>query len=192
VGQPYNISKVNLIADVVPYPRKYAVNGSMISLIQAPGIYNGFQFLSIPSTPDAGRATFSMAGGLSYPAIIFGTTQISDYIRIDVVPANTSFVPDKYGFDPTVTYDDLVFPDLPITTIAGLDTVATAVDYGFGPYGRSELVTLKWIDKSLPKADYRVVLRVLKSGRDYDDPASWNTWLVRIFRMIYLKTSMSL
>jgi hypothetical protein len=65
----------------------------------------------------------------------------------------------------------------------GLDTVATAIDFGYGPFDRMPVASFKWLDTSLPQADYRLVLRVLRSGGDYDDPNAWNSWLSAIVRI---------
>jgi hypothetical protein len=118
--------------------------------------------------------------GYAYPYFIFETTYDCDQIRYDILPANTSFVPDKYGFDPTVTHSDLVYPNMTSTTVAGLDILGTARDYGYGPWTRLEVVTFPSKDATLPKTDYRLVLRVLRSGGDFDDAKAWQTWLSAI------------
>lgn len=58
--------------------------------------------------------------------ILWATTQPSDYIRFDLVPANTSFVPDLYGFNTSliaIPEDELVYPvgNVTFTTILGLE-----------------------------------------------------------------------
>lgn len=164
---------------------EFSMANWIYSLIDAPGMYPHLALLTYPTHPTSisDIQSFSLSG-LSYPTFVFGTTNICDYLRLDIVPANTSFVPDKYGFDPNVTHDDLVYPDLPLTTVAGLEIIGTLQDYGYGPWARSEFVSLSWIDSSVPNADYRVVMRILRSGGDYEDPKAWQTWMSAIVRVV--------
>ncbi|KAH6719547.1 hypothetical protein BKA61DRAFT_571547 [Leptodontidium sp. MPI-SDFR-AT-0119] len=101
------------------------------------------------------------APGEGYPYLNWLTLQSSQYFRIDIVPYNTTFVPDFYGFtfnETNLKYTDsetsygvpdsalpLQYPNLPFSDIGtGADTrptwylwalVGVAYDYGAVPLG---------------------------------------------------------
>jgi hypothetical protein len=72
--------------------------------------------------------TFSM-GDYGFLGVLWGTTMATDHVRFDLVPANTSFVPDLYGYNPNVVSipeTELIYPvgaNLTYQTILGLGNV---------------------------------------------------------------------
>ncbi len=59
--------------------------------------------------------------------------------------------------------------------------IKTIVEYE-GPFGLVGSATCKWTNGKLPLGDYRVVMRALRPGKDYDDPNSWNSWMSVVAR----------
>ncbi|RDW58328.1 hypothetical protein BP5796_12258 [Coleophoma crateriformis] len=146
--------------------------------------YYGVMYWESP--PDKTNQTFSM-GAYGYPGILWATTGKVDYVRFDLVPANTSFVPNLYGFDPMVTSiptEDLVYPPANTTfsTIVGLeDVVAVLEEYPAGDYSMTSYGF--WYSNPSnqpPNADYRIVMRALAPGRDYNDTSAWQSWMSAI------------
>ncbi|KAF8858404.1 hypothetical protein BDZ45DRAFT_743444 [Acephala macrosclerotiorum] len=98
-----------------------------------------------------------VTNALMKAGVLWGTTQPTDYVRFDLVPANTSFVPDLYGYN---TSRIAVPPPTSYTP-----SVLSAEGF-------------RWeSDPSFPNADYRIVMRVLRSGKVYGDPESRESWL---------------
>ncbi|PVH84726.1 subtilisin-like protease [Cadophora sp. DSE1049] len=141
----------------------------------------------------------SVPGG-GYPYLNWVTLQSSQYFRIDIVPYNTSFVPDFYGFtfnetNPYGVPDSalpLQYPDLPFSDIgAGADTYGLWVDDTFNRRPTAFLYYLEGVAYDygevpfgvLPEGDYRALLRVLRWGGDADKEEGYQSWLSPVIRV---------
>jgi Subtilase family/Fn3-like domain len=191
VGQPWDNGKagnsIALIAPVQIYPSEQIINELAPSL-RPYANYRGH--LSFTAKPDTTAETFSM-GDYGFLGVLWATTQPTDWIRFDLVPANTSFVPDLYGYNPAVVSipaSQLIYPagvNITYQTILGLDDVVEVLADFEGPFADAFQSEGFWWDNenALPDADYRVVMRVLPSGKVYEDPAAWDSWLSAIVRV---------
>ncbi|KAH8807362.1 peptidase S8/S53 domain-containing protein [Xylogone sp. PMI_703] len=187
-GQPWDSETAEVIALLAPV--EYFPTLQIINEL-APSIRpyaNYFGFLSFTSSPDVTNFTFPMQGDpYGYLGLLWGTTQPTDYVRFDIVPANTSFVSDIYGFNTSyiaIPPDQLVYPTGPnvtFTTINGLEDVVGVMAEYEGPFPPMESEGFWWANPDyLPNADYRVVMRVLRSGGTYSNSSNWVSWLSAI------------
>ena len=111
-------------------------------------------------------------------------------VLTETLPANTTFKPTLYGYDPEVIAipeDELVYPSgLNVTDILGAPVVYTLQEFA-GPVNNTD-GSLSWfqteLDETLaPDADYRVLLRVLPQGQDATKARNWQSWLSGIVRV---------
>lgn len=148
-------------------------------------------------------ATFNFgtgAPGQGYPYLQWITQQSIQYFTIEIVPYNTTFKPDHYGFNRTASNPDgvpssalpLVYPNLKINaTIAGSDVFglfneeigsakpslwlyyldSQILDFGGGSLGQ------------LPLGDYRALLRILRWKGDWRKEEAWESWLSPVIRL---------
>lgn len=161
---------------------------SILVNVNAPSVHSymfiqGSYFWTGP--PDKTNRTFSM-GDFGYPGITFGTTSTVDYVRLDLVPANTSFVPDVYGFDPKIVAippSELIIPsNLTLTTIVGLEVATVLLEFE-GPFNDIERFWWRNAQNVPPNGDYRAVVRVLEPGGTYENPDDWQSWLSAILHI---------
>jgi len=113
------------------------------------------------------------------------------------LPADTTFVPDYYGFDRTVKWDynlssDAITSKLPFAQdTAFYGTAANPgnkVDYfptkqWWGWYGM-EVVVDGGNTVTLGEGDYRILVSVLRIGGDPTERKSWESFLGPIVRMV--------
>lgn len=141
-------------------------------------------------------------GDYGYLGVLWGTTQPVDYVRFDLVPANTSFVPDLYGYNTSyvpIPFEDLKYPTGPnatFQTVLGLEEVLVVLQEYEGPFDVLPAEGFWWrggyapgveqpknYDLSstpVPNADYRIVMRVLRQGGAYENITAWESWLSAI------------
>ena len=126
------------------------------------------------------------------PYFVMNFLHLSKKARMDVLPANTTFTPDYYGYSRNVTYE-LESSPYPLTS-SFLDTPT---------YGLVEKFTqeqlwppsktwLAWYSDSvttdngtqvrLVTGDYRVLVSILRWGGDESKRDSWSTFLSPIIR----------
>ncbi|KAL2074241.1 hypothetical protein VTL71DRAFT_8019 [Oculimacula yallundae] len=189
LGQPYSRYKADYIdassniGDKLPQMLSYDENFIPHTVTE----FEEFDFgLSVP--------------GSGYPYLEWVTLQSSRYIRVDIVPYNTSFVPDFYGFTFNASNPygvpasalPLQYPNFPFSKLGvGAETYGLwtdtqqkyrpslflyylegmAYDYGESPLGL------------LPVGDYRALLRVLRWGGDYQKAADYQSWLSPVIRV---------
>jgi hypothetical protein len=133
--------------------------------------------------------TYNLTKG-DYIHMVYFARQPSDVFRLDVVAANTSFVPTYYGFNKyniieTSTPDLLVIDDLggaeSFTTVF-YDVYMPPVYHYLSSYGG-----LSGPDGQdlglLPPGDYRWLLRLLLLEKDPEDAESWTSWLGPVIRI---------
>ncbi|KAH7360268.1 subtilisin-like protease [Rhexocercosporidium sp. MPI-PUGE-AT-0058] len=148
---------------------------------------------------DFGEFDFGLSvPGYGYPYLDWVTLQSSQYFRFDIVPYNTSFVPDfSYGVPDSAL--PLKYPDLPFSNIGdGADTLTMNIcsyglwnDNGNNNRPTSFLYYLEGVAYSLgknpigqlPVGDYRALLRVLRWGGDPKKKESYQSWLSPVIRV---------
>lgn len=158
---------------------------------QLPSIHGYAVYAGIPtwtSRPLATNATFTM-GRYGYFGMLWQLEEgtLADYARFDLVPANISFTPTLYGFDPSVVAipeDEIVYPlNVNITDILGAPVVYTLKEFA-GPVDNAAGSYSFWQytlpEDAVPNADYRVLMRVLPAGGDYNTTSDWQSWLSAI------------
>lgn len=134
---------------------------------------------------------YDVNGFRQIPNLVFRTAQPNDGWRLDLVAANTTYVPEYYGFDPQNQIPDLYTPDMPLVdTWGGLDSVGVLFASNSGTPSGTQFIWFgvsKDLDgNTLPdvaQGDYRWTLRVLKLGKDPADPKNWESWLSPVLRL---------
>nr|QIR83317.1 kilbournase [Stenocarpella maydis] len=125
-----------------------------------------------------------------YPSMTYFARQPTYAMRVDLVAANTTFVPTYYGFN-TSNIIDTKTPALPIdNTFGGVDSFYAVFEmYYLAPV----FSLLSWwggIEDSagnsslVPAGDYRFLLRLLPVEKNYDAPEDWVSWLGPVLRIV--------
>jgi hypothetical protein len=183
VGAPYSLFNAEYFDDTnttgIPYP------GSTLNFLWPAG--NAY---------DTGLAEFNIADYQS-PYTVVNHFHYTSSLRRDILPADTTFVPDKYGFDPSVTWDIKLSNDS-ITSVLpwAQDTpmYGTALNLGrkvdffptkqwWGWYDM-EVMTDDGETVTLGEGDYRILISILRRGGDPALRASWECFLGPIVRMV--------
>jgi len=123
-------------------------------------------------------------GHYGYFGVLWQLEEAADYARFDLVPANTSFTPTLSAFDPTIISipaDEMKYPsNVTITNILGAPVVYTLQEFA-GPVTNTDGSYSWWqytlSEDDVPDADYRVLMRVLPPGGDYNTASDWQSWL---------------
>ncbi|EFX03716.1 subtilisin-like protease [Grosmannia clavigera kw1407] len=184
LGQPYSRKKADVIDNT-------NVTGSVV-----PWMLNSHDFF----TPlrDIGVFDFNLSG-LGYPYLEWVTLQNSQLFYIDLLPYNTSVVPDFYGFDnSTNPYGvpnsslPMIYPPLALNfTSAGVTSyghvnqqLSNVRPSGYVWHVGPELYddNIDVITEILP-GDYRALLRVLRYGAKVNLASSYQTWLSPVIRV---------
>ena len=126
------------------------------------------------------------------------------YVRFDLVPANTTFKPTLYGFDPSVEIDYEHPANLTVLPgFLGVPSYGLWLQFGAGdeiPGGGQTQPNIvwstmaSWIGKlqiddegtqvDATPGDYRLLLRVLRYGGDLAKPEDYQSWLGPVIRII--------
>lgn len=171
----------------LPYLRTYATSERV----------NDVMTFSFPSV--------NHSGADNNPQFIGSIRQPCSYARFDVVPVDTEFEPTSYGFDRDAKYNET----LSSPPVAGLDAFLGVESYGafatvvgghdkpvnpwqwyWRGYG-SLSQQWEWATVALgngtiyqlPNADYRVLIRALRYGYDYEDAEGYDSWLSPVVRV---------
>jgi hypothetical protein len=139
-------------------------------------------------TPNTGLQTYSYYTEM--PVLRLSLLQFSPYVRMDIVPANTTFVPNVYGFDTSVKYElqdnptptDDYFLGIPIygnvayayNLLPGWSEVFWNPTAVVGEDERTQI--------PLPDGDYRALISVLRLDGDDENAADYETWLSPVIR----------
>ncbi|KAL7813601.1 subtilisin-like protein [Trichoderma aethiopicum] len=197
LGVPYNRTEVGPIVHNVTTVKPYDSPGLLKA--QATNL-----FLADALTPTPNLETYNWTTDLdkAYIPIFRIDTIMTRFLRLDLVPANVSFVPSMYGFDPDV-HIDYKFPDQPI--LPGFLDVPT---YGFAvaeslepqPEGSpiiqstdiGHFLGLALLDPSLTDdkgnkfriaaGDYRALFRALRWRGNETNPDDYESWLGPVMR----------
>ncbi|KAI9048878.1 hypothetical protein LZ554_006732 [Drepanopeziza brunnea f. sp. 'monogermtubi'] len=184
-----------------PYSRFNAsyLDTSSKSGVEWPGLFT-YSTPNILTRVNNGIANFSFGRqGFGAPALQWMTQQNTQGYRIDMVPYNTTFVPDHYGFTSNASnplgapdaFLPLRYPDLAINgTAAGAEIFGMAKSDRQLRRGSTMLILLDGstydagggLVATLPDGDYRALLRVLKWGGDWAKEESYESWLSPIIR----------
>jgi hypothetical protein len=132
-------------------------------------------------------------------SILLNTLQPTQYIRLDLVPYDTSFVPTTYGYDTSITFNN-THPSIDIAThdnFNGVPSYGSVISI-IGGYNKP-INTYTWIGRGwgidhiilqyrtlaldnstlnvTANGDYRILVRVLKWGSELTDPSGYEFWL---------------
>ncbi|PTB63157.1 subtilisin-like protein [Trichoderma citrinoviride] len=197
VGVPYNRTEVGPIVHNVTTVKPYDSPGLLKS--QATNL-----FLADTLTPTPNLETYNWSTNLNESWIpIFRIDSImTRFLRLDLVPANVSFVPSMYGFDPdvkidykfpnqTVLPDYLGAPTYGFVLAMSLDTppegspIVQSADIG-------HFFAQAFLDPSLTNdagetyriaaGDYRVLFRALRWQGNETNPDDYESWLGPVMR----------
>jgi hypothetical protein len=181
--------------------------GQPYSRFNAQYILNGTDFLGERTPQLANHAgiidvigTFNLSDNQSwdFPRLSAIVLQPHENARMELVPYNTSFVPDYYGykFSGTNPYGvptsalPLIYPKMKLETFAGAQIfgIGTAYPYqsnptiyGFTVYG--DVFLGNGEQALLPAGDYRALIRILRFGGDESKKESWESWLSPVIRI---------
>lgn len=189
IGQPWDTTwantEISKWIEVSAYIESSRIPINEISpAIHGYGYYIGEPFWT--STRLTTNATFSM-GRYGYFGVLWQLADIVDQVRFDLVPANTSFTPTIYGYDHTVVSipkEELIYPtNATISQVLGAPVVYNMKEWS-GNVNNTD-GSLAWWQKTLPvdsvpNADYRILMRVLPLGGDYNKLQDWQSWLSAI------------
>ncbi|KAM0449851.1 hypothetical protein ACHAPV_006960 [Trichoderma viride] len=195
IGVPSNRAEVGPIM----------VNATPPVLLSSPAVYK-FQI-----TNPGGQATmpnidtYNLTGSPddALPLIDISTGLPSRLVRLELVSANTSFVPTIYGFDPDVTIDYqlpalatqsgyLGEPSYGIISASTMDPVSgnsptqQGTTFNLFVSGLIESPTLTSDNNTsikLVSGDYRPLFRALKWNGDESKPADYQSWLGPVLRL---------
>ncbi|KAH8812930.1 peptidase S8/S53 domain-containing protein [Xylogone sp. PMI_703] len=139
---------------------------------------------------DTGVAEFNLTTSED-PFVVVNTFFYTQSMRLDILPGNTTFVPDIYGFDKTAEYE--YFPSSDAITSSFLGTPT----YGLADNFLDQMPDKTWnawfgqgvsIDAgpyvTLGEGDYRILISVLKWNADVSKRDSWETWLSPVIRYV--------
>jgi hypothetical protein len=114
---------------------------------------------------------------------LFSSFQGTPYFRVDILPANTSFVPTFYGYNSSIQWD-YVFPN---TSYKGMLDDRVTPTYGLldsGTPWRPVAGYPPWNDLDTAAiGDYRIMVSELRWGGNKTVNADWETWLSPIIRV---------
>ena len=194
----------------VPYDR-YSAQYLDLDTVQAIGYPTPSVTVGLNYSPEINIAnyTFYYLNGtappnVAFPNIYWTILQPSNFMRLELVPANSTFEPTYYGFDRNISIDIeqpnvsvtpgfLDVPSYGILAEWGIGEVPVQINdniipspqpynvggYGIGyPYISSENATIVY----LTSGDYRPLLRVLRYGGNGTNPADYESWLGPVIR----------
>ncbi|KAG4442334.1 hypothetical protein IFR05_002185 [Cadophora sp. M221] len=113
-------------------------------------------------------------------------------LRMDIVPANTTFVPDYYGFDPKFEFEYQPSGDPISSKFIGIPTYGNAdrrfmMEPQAGWYGWFSKMVTRDGEQSrvqLKKGDYRVLVLLRRRNGDVTKRETWSTYLSPVVRYI--------
>lgn len=182
LGQPYS-----------RYHAKYLLNGTDFTGQRTPSLSDDEHVID-------DIAAFNLSnpsGRFNFPFLSFMILQPHQNVRVELVPYNTTFVPDYYGYRYTNTNPHgvpasafpLSSPEMTTTMFAGAEIFGLVES---SPYNSNPSISASFIwgnilvgseQVAIPAGDYRALIRVLRFGGDESKKESWESWLSPIIRI---------
>ena len=126
------------------------------------------------------------------PYFVMNFLHLSKSVRMDVLPANTTFEADYFGYDVSIKYDIESSPYPLTSSFLGTPTYGLIESYTEDRLWPPTKTWLAWYNDSvfvddgsqlrLITGDYRVLVSVLRWGGDASLRESWSTYLSPIIR----------
>jgi hypothetical protein len=126
-----------------------------------------------------------------FPYIAMNFNYYSLQTRLDIVPPNTTYVPDVYGYDTSIPVDNVPAKANLTSKFVGYDT------YGMAWLLADRIPAFYWLDWywrvvftdagdeiQLGDGDYRLLLSILRWGGDPEKRESWESFLTPVVRYI--------
>ncbi|KAH6722809.1 hypothetical protein BKA61DRAFT_684829 [Leptodontidium sp. MPI-SDFR-AT-0119] len=127
---------------------------------------------------------FGENSAIGFPWINFANLQSTQIWRADIVPYNTTFVPDVYGFTFNVSNSHGV-PDSALPLVyPKLDFLPVEAGIWLWWINGQVLDAEGFSNGEVPAGDYRALLRVLKWGGDPEKKEHYESWLSPILRIV--------
>lgn len=192
IGQPWDETWAGTIISEWVMTSAYIQPDMLLIAEKVPSIRGYSQYIGVnlwTSSPLGNNATFPM-GRYGYFGVYWQLSEKADYARFDLVPANVSFKPTLYGYDPKVVAipkDELIYPaNLTTTNILGVPVVYTLETFD-APVNNTDSDDSFWVysmpENKVPDADYRVLMRVLPQGGNKNNAWEYQSWLSGILRI---------
>jgi hypothetical protein len=174
MGLPYSY-------DDVPIISRDVVRGG-----QWPALTVGYEgYNPVPAKKDVVEYTPDNHWAYLY----YYASQPTETTRLDLVAANTTFEATYYGFNRS-NHIETSTPPLPIAnTFGGAESLFYILEGGrYMPW----LGTIAWSIgyqtpegewAKLPAGDYRLLLRLLPFGKEYENSKNWESWLSPVLRL---------
>ncbi|KAH7363774.1 peptidase S8/S53 domain-containing protein [Rhexocercosporidium sp. MPI-PUGE-AT-0058] len=151
-----------------------------------------YYYPNITVSGDLHVYTWAEIGGGSVPWVIINFFHLTQELRMDILPANTTFVPDYYGFDPKFEFEYQPSEDPLSSNFIGVPTYGNAdrrfmMEPQAGWYGWFSKMVKRDGEESkvqLKKGDYRVLVSIRRWDGDVTKRETWSTYLSPVVRYI--------
>ncbi|KAH9212883.1 hypothetical protein DL95DRAFT_391045 [Leptodontidium sp. 2 PMI_412] len=136
--------------------------------------------------------TWAKLGGGSVSWVVLNFFHLTQELRMDILPANTTFVPDYYGFDLKFEFDYQPSEDPVSSTFIGVPTYGNAVrrfmmEPQAGWYGWVSKMVMRDGEQNqvqLKKGDYRLLTSLRRWNGDVTKRETWSTYLSPVVRYV--------
>jgi hypothetical protein len=118
-------------------------------------------------------------------AVLFGTFKADLDRRVYVLPANTTFKPTAYGYNPSIKLDYApTHQPYQGTWVDGKTPVFASIESGISGINYPSSYGLFWDQvQTASPGDYRFLITSLRWGGKQDNPKDWETYLTPAFRL---------
>jgi hypothetical protein len=179
-----------------PYSRKSSPVLATENLITGLGITpNPIVFCAFPTNTsrriDGDLETYNFLTWRFYPSFIVQNIQPTLLLHLKLVPGDTSFVPDHYGFNKSHTFDYIKSKTAPTETFFGTPSYGRMSwnELSYRPPGTFEGAASDagfFLEDGIPMygdaGDYRIVAAALKAGGDENKLEDYDTWMSGVMR----------
>ncbi|RFU27661.1 hypothetical protein B7463_g8655, partial [Scytalidium lignicola] len=125
------------------------------------------------------------------PFIVVNAFYYTQLMRMDILPGNTTFVPDIYGFDKTAQYDYESSSSPLTSSFLGTPTYGISDEFfdalpnkAWDAWFGQGVSTDQGRYTTVGDGDYRILVSILKWGGDESQRESWQTWLSPAIRYV--------
>ncbi|KAM0255360.1 hypothetical protein ACHAQJ_005880 [Trichoderma viride] len=200
IGVPYNRTEVGPIMHNVTTQQPYDSPGVLKA--QANNL-----FLADAAVPTPNIDTYNWSTDLSQsfiPVFRVDVLLSTRFIRFELVPANVSFVPSLYGFDPTVSIDYQPPTQAILPGFLGVPTYGLLFEISIDPAPENSPILSEqqinyffaqaFLDPTLTNddnvsynitsGDYRPLLRALKWNGNEMNPDDYESWMGPVLRAV--------